>query len=74
VGLLIDHVRYDAYDKHYLFVSLGLHDRDPLQSVVQWMLRYTFDCVGLICSLSGDNAAVARIRSSGVPMEDFALV
>jgi hypothetical protein len=51
---------------------LGLHERDPLRSLVRAIPRFTFSSQGFATSL-GDVAGLEK-RVAGIPFEDYALV
>jgi hypothetical protein len=57
----------------FCLVSLGIHERDPLRSLVRAVPRYGIRAHGFITSLHNDQDAISAM-ASGIPMEDFALV
>lgn len=73
LALLLQHIRYLAYRHKYSFVTIGLHERDPLRSMVRGLPKFTFKSRGFLLSLRGRQEVVARIVG-GIPVEDFALV
>ena len=69
---LLSAARAEAFRKRFLFVALGLHERDPLRDIVRTIPRFKFQSVGLVTSLGRPSRLKAL--QSGVPFEDFALV
>src|SRR5262249_49981853 len=39
--LLVQHARYLAFQNRYSFVTIGLHERDPLRSIFRMIPKYT---------------------------------
>jgi len=69
---LLEAARVEAFQRNYSFVSVGLHDRDPLRLIVAGVPRLTFTSHLLAASLlSPDRNNLLRNR---VPYEDFALL
>lgn len=64
--------RAQAFRHRFTFLMLGLHERDPLRSLVRKIPRFTFSSLALATSL-GDPGELAR-RLEGIPFEDYALV
>jgi ribosomal protein S18 acetylase RimI-like enzyme len=73
LGLLVQEVRRQAFQQRYSFVSVGVHERDPLRRLFRFMPRYSFVSHALVTSLRGERGSLDGILS-GVAMEDFALV
>lgn len=71
--VLLQRVRRDVFQKRYSFVTIGIHEHDPLRFLVRGLPRYTFVAEGYIGSLSNDRGLLRKI-SAGIPMEDFTLV
>jgi GNAT superfamily N-acetyltransferase len=69
---LIAEARVQAFKQGYTFLSVGLHERDPLRRVVAGMPKLTFTSVMIATSLLSPN----RVRDfiDQVAYEDFALV
>jgi GNAT superfamily N-acetyltransferase len=69
---LIAEARWEAYWHRFTFLSVGLHERDPLRFVVEGIPRFTFT------SLSMATSAITpdRVKSlvDQIPYEDYALV
>lgn len=70
--LLIDDARGRAFRHGFTFLSVGLHERDPLRSAVPGRARVTFHSLAVIASLL-DEGRLADLNSQ-IPYEDFALV
>lgn len=65
---LVHRARLIALRKHFTFVSIGLHERDPLRRIVRGIPRFSFTSLGFIASMRG------HAIPDGIPYEDFALV
>lgn len=70
---LIDHSRSIAYNKSYSFVSIGCHERDPLQQQFSGMNKLTFESIGMMTSLKNNTEYIDKVKA-GIPFEDFSLV
>jgi acetyltransferase (GNAT) family protein len=64
--------RTQAFRHRFTFLMLGLHERDPLRSLVRGIPRFTFSSQAFATSL-GDVAGLEK-RIAGIPFEDYALV
>lgn len=64
--------RAEAFRHGFSFLMLGLHERDPLRSLVRRIPRFTFSSLALATSL-GDPSGLEK-RVAGIPFEDYALV
>jgi hypothetical protein len=64
--------RAEAFRHRFTFLMLGLHERDPLRSLVRRIPRFTFSSLALTMSL-GDPEGLEK-RVEGIPFEDYALV
>jgi len=64
--------RAEAFRHGFSFLMLGLHERDPLRSLVRRIPRFTFSSLAFATSL-GDPAGLES-RVAGIPFEDYALV
>jgi GNAT superfamily N-acetyltransferase len=73
VKLLINHARNIAYEKLYSFVSLGLHQKDPLNSCFAGLLKLTVNSVGMLLSIKDNKALIEKVKQ-GIPFEDYSLV
>jgi hypothetical protein len=69
---LIAVARAEAFRNRFMFLMLGLHERDPLRSVVRKIPRFTFSSLALATSLGDPEGLTKRI--AGIPFEDYALV
>ncbi len=70
--LLIAEARVETFRQRFTFLSVGLHERDPLRCVVRGIPRLTFTSRAMATSVIQQgrvNNLVSRI-----PYEDFALV
>jgi hypothetical protein len=70
--LLVDDARARAFRHGFTFLSVGLHERDPLRSAVAGRARVTFHSLAVVASLRTE-ARLANLNSL-IPYEDFALV
>jgi hypothetical protein len=64
--------RAEAFHHGFSFLMLGLHENDPLRSLVRRIPRFTFSSLALATSL-GDPSGLEN-RVAGIPFEDYALV
>jgi hypothetical protein len=69
---LVAMARAEAFRRRFTFLVIGLHERDPLRSLVRGIPRFTFSSLALATSLTRPD----RLESlaTGIPFEDFALV
>ena len=69
---LIAEARAQAYRRKFTFLSVGLHERDPLRFVVQGIPRFTFTSRSMATSA----ITPGRVKSlvDQIPYEDYALV
>lgn len=69
---LVAMARAEAFRRRFTFLVIGLHEQDPLRSLVQGIPRFTFSSLALATSLTRPE----RLESlaTGIPFEDFALV
>jgi hypothetical protein len=69
---LLSLARAEAFRSRFTFLMLGLHERDPLRSLVRRIPRLTFSSLAFSTSLGGP----ARLEElgRGIPYEDYALV
>jgi hypothetical protein len=67
---LVSVARAEAFRQRYTFLVIGLHERDPLRSLVRGIPRFTFS------SLAFATTKPDRFDSitTGIPFEDYALV
>jgi predicted N-acetyltransferase YhbS len=69
---LIAEARVEAFGRRYTFLSVGLHERDPLRTAVTGFAGFRFHSLAMATSLITPNRVHGLI--SEVPYEDFALV
>ena len=69
--LLVDEAKGRAFRHGFTFLSVGLHERDPLRSTVRGA-RVTFRSLAVVASLLAEGR-LANLNSQ-IPYEDFALV
>ena len=69
---LIALARTEAFRHRFTFLIFGLHERDPLRSLVQRVPKFTFTSLAMATSL-GKPAGLEK-RVEGIPFEDYALV
>ncbi len=72
-GILVDHARSLVYEKSYSFVSIGLHEKDPMKACFSGKFKLTFNSVGMLLSIKNSRDLVIKVKQ-GVPFEDFSLV
>ena len=70
--LLVSLARAEAFRNRFTFLMLGLHERDPLRSLVRRIPRLTFSSLAFSTSL-GYPARLEEL-CRGIPFEDYALV
>jgi ribosomal protein S18 acetylase RimI-like enzyme len=73
VRLLVDHARNIMFDKGYSFVSIGVHEKDPLNACFSGIFKLTFKSVGMLLSIRGNKQLIEKVKQ-GVPFEDYSLV
>ncbi|MEO6315588.1 MAG: GNAT family N-acetyltransferase [Chitinophagaceae bacterium] len=73
VRLMIQHARNIVYKKAYSFVSVGLHEKDPLNKCFYGMLKLTFNSVGMLLSIKNNKVLIDKVKQ-GIPFEDYSLV
>lgn len=73
VRILINHAKNIAYNKSYSFVSLGLHEKDPLIKSLQGMFKITFHSLGMLVSLNKNEKLMEEVLS-GIPFKDYSIV
>lgn len=69
---LVAMARAEAFRRRSTFLVIGLHERDPLRSLIRGIPRFTFSSLALATSLTRPQ----RLESlaTGIPFEDYALV
>ncbi len=73
VKLLVNHARNIVYAKSYSFVSMGLHEKDPLRKCFAGLFKMSFYSVGMLLSIKDNRTLIEKVIS-GVPFEDYSLV
>jgi predicted N-acetyltransferase YhbS len=64
--------RAEAFRYRFTFLMLGLHERDPLRSLVRGIPKFTFSSLAFATSLADPELLEKRVE--GIPFEDYALV
>jgi len=73
LGRLIRHAQQIAYNTSYSFVSMGVHEKDPLNACLAEFFKFTFQSTGLVVSVRDSHLLIDEIKK-GVPFEDYSLV
>lgn len=73
VKLLVNYARNIVYENSYSFVSIGLHQKDPLNTCFSGLLQLTFGSVGMLLSIKDSKSLIEKVKQ-GVPFEDYSLV
>ena len=73
IKCLLNHARNIVYEKSYSFVSIGLHEKDPLNTSMKGLLRFTFNSVGMLQSTANNIQLLEKVKQ-GIPFEDYSLV
>ncbi len=73
INALIKCAKADVYKKSYSFVSLGLHEKDPLIKYLPKVLRFTFYSIGMLVSMKNSKHLIAQIKN-GIPYKDYSIV
>jgi hypothetical protein len=69
---LIDRARTIAFNEGYVFLSIGLHQRDPANAIIRKCRKFTFRSVALLAYPEQKDAD--SIGPDAVIYEDFSLV
>ena len=69
---LLATARAEAFRRRFTFLVIGLHERDPLRSLVRGIPRFTFSSLALATRLTIPDRLESLTRE--LPFEDFALV
>jgi predicted N-acetyltransferase YhbS len=64
--------RAETFRRRFTCLAVGLHERDPLRSLVRGIPRFTFQSLAFATSLGG--ASRLPKLAEGIPSEDYALV
>ncbi len=73
VRLMLHHARNAVYDKDYSFVSIGIHERDPLNKCFAGTFKLTFKSVGMLLTIQNNQQLIEKVKQ-GIPFEDYSLV
>ena len=73
VRFLIDHARNIAYEKSYSFVSVGVHEKDQLNTCFSGLFKMTFSSVGMVLSLKNNQELIEKVKR-GIPFADYSIV
>lgn len=73
IKLLIRHAQNEVHSKSYSFVSLGLHEKDPLIEKLPRFFRMTFHSVGMLVTMKNSQGLMDVIKN-GIPYKDFSTV
>ncbi len=73
VKLLVNYARNIVYESSYSFVSIGLHEKDTLNTCFSGLLKLTFNSVGMLGSIKDNRSLIQKVKQ-GVPFEDYSLV
>ena len=71
--LLIKSARQLAFRERYCYLTVGIHERDHLARFFNKYLHFTFQSLGFIVSMRGNNEKINKILK-GVLFEDYSLV
>jgi len=71
--LLLGRARNIAHEKKYTFLTIGIHEKDPLIKIFANYLKITFKSVGYVTSLKNNKDKINYILK-GIPFEDYSLV
>jgi hypothetical protein len=71
--LLINQARTICLREKYCFLSIGIHEKDPLNKIFSQYLHFTFHSLGFIASLSKDNEKIQNCMA-GIAYEDYSLI
>jgi hypothetical protein len=72
LAALLALARAEAFRSRFTFLMVGLHDRDPLRSLVRGIPKFTFSSLAFATSLRDPEGLEKRVE--GIPFEDYALV
>jgi hypothetical protein len=71
--ILIKSARQLAFRGRYCYLTVGIHERDQLAGFFNKYMHFTFQSLGFILSMHGNNEKIDKILN-GVLFEDYALV
>ena len=70
---LIRKAQNEVHFMSYSFVSLGLHEKDPLIQRLPSFFRMTFNSVGMLVTMK-NNQKLMQLVKKGIPYKDFSTV
>lgn len=73
IRALIQQARQEAHKGSYAFVSLGLHERDPLIRYLPGLYRIVFNSTGMLVSMKRNTEVMSRVHT-GIPFKDFSTI
>jgi len=73
VKLLINYAKNLVYEKSYSFVSIGLHEKDPLIKCFSSFFKFTFHSVGMLVSIKNNYKLIEQVKT-GIPFKDYSIV
>jgi hypothetical protein len=73
VKFLVNHARNIVYEKNYSFISIGLHEKDPLNLCFTGLRKITFKSCGMLLTIKNNRPLIEKVKS-GIPFEDYSLV
>jgi predicted N-acetyltransferase YhbS len=73
LGHLIQKARNLAFEEHYHFLAIGLHETDPLGLRLAKFPKFTFKSMGFVVGLKRGNNELVQLTKR-VPYEDYSLV
>ena len=73
IKALIGQAQVEAGNGQYHFLSLGVHERDPLYALFKGKFKFTFNSNAYLASTAGNQHLVDEI-ADGLPYEDYSLV
>jgi len=62
-----------GYERKCSFVSIGLHEKDPINACFSGLFKLTFRSVGMLISLKNNRDLIRKVIM-GIPFEDYSLV
>ena len=73
VRSLVNFARNIVYEKKYSFVSIGVHEKDPLNNCFSGLFRLTFESTGMLLSIKNNRDLIEKVKN-GIPFEDYSIV
>ncbi|HEY6341604.1 MAG TPA: GNAT family N-acetyltransferase [Bryobacteraceae bacterium] len=72
LAALLRRARVETLRRRFTCLAVGLHEHDPLRSLVRGIPRFTFTSLAFVTSL-GSSGRLKEL-TQGIPFEDYALV